>query len=231
VARGLALLSLATLALHPAPVAAATRAEVARSSFSTAETDTLPPQEGGVVEIGPAGVMPPAASAPQGETTAVGRVTGPPRHSLEGFNAPRWVMARSLIVPGWGQLHNGSWIKAIGVATVEGVLISRMIEDNRALDGINQDIADARAAGDAAAEAVAVEQYNSRLDQLTRRQWLFGAALIYALLDAYIDAHFRDFDIEFKTDPALPGGVPPSGKKQTGLMTVGETRLALRWSF
>jgi hypothetical protein len=191
----------------------------------------MPQQESGVVEIGPAGVTPPAASAPESETKTAGRATVPPRRTLSGFDAPRWVMARSLVVPGWGQLHNGSWIKAIGIATGEVLLVSRMVDDNQALDNLNVAIEQARADTNQVAEVAAVEAYNSRLNDLTRRQWLFAAVLIYSLLDAYIDAHFRDFDIEFKTDPALPGGVPPSGKKQTGLMTLGETRLALRWSF
>jgi len=232
-ARFWARLSLAALAIVPALALPArdALAAAARSSFAAAETDTMPPQEGGVVEIGPAGVIPPSASGPSGETTTAGRTVAPARRPLSGFDAPRWVMARSLVVPGWGQLHNGSWIKAIGIATGEVLLVTRMVNDNQALDDLNQDIAAARAANDQAAEAVAVEAYNSRLDVLTRRQWLFGAVLIYSLLDAYIDAHFRDFDIEFKHDPALPGGVPPSGKKQTGLMTLGGTRLALRWSF
>jgi DNA-binding FrmR family transcriptional regulator len=221
------------LAIVPAlaPPAHGALAAAARSSFTAAATDSMPPQEAGVIEIGPSGVIPPSASEPSAETKTVGRTVAPARRSLSGFEAPKWVMTRSLLVPGWGQLHNGSWIKALGIATGEVLLVTRMVDDNQALDEINQDIAAARAANDQAAEAVAVEQYNSRLDQLTRRQWLFAAVLIYSMLDAYIDAHFRDFDIEFRHDPALPGGVPPSGKKQTGLMTLGETRLALRWSF
>src|SRR5438093_38907 len=142
-------------------------------------TDSGPPQESGVVEIGPAGVVSPAASPAAPDTSATRRA--PPRkHSA--FDEPRWVMARSLVIPGWGQLHNGSWIKAAGVATVEGLLISRMVNDNQALDDFSRQIEEARASGDAVAEAIAVEGYNSRLNDLTRRQWLFAAALIYSLL-------------------------------------------------
>jgi hypothetical protein len=205
----------------------------APAGFGVAQSDSMPPpeQDGGVIEIG-------TSAAPANPGAAVGGrgTTGksaPAREPLAGFDAPRWVMARSLVVPGWGQLHNGSWIKAIGVATGEGVLISRMVNDNQALDDLNRSIEEARAAGDEVAEVAAVGAYNSRLDELVRRQWLFAALLTYSLLDAYIDAHFRNFDIEFGRDPALPGGVPPPpGKgKEKGKAASGEYRLALRWSF
>ena len=32
------------------------------------------------------------------------------------------------------------------------------------------------------------------------------ALVVYSLVDAYVDAHFRNFKIEFETDPALPQG-------------------------
>jgi hypothetical protein len=154
------------------------------------------------------------------------------REPLAGFNAPRWVMARSLVVPGWGQLHNGSWVKALGIATGEVLLGTRIYNDNGALNDLNAAIDAARASGDQAAEAAAVLAYNARLDEMVRRQWLLGALLAYSLLDAYIDAHFRNFDIEFRKDPALPGGQPPPPEKRKGMLSSGgEMRVAVRWSF
>ena len=209
-----------------AAASAGSTAGVPPAASAFAGTDSVPPQESGVIEIGPAGVVSPSASRAAPDTSATRRA--PPRKHSE-FDEPRWVMARSLVIPGWGQLHNGSWIKAAGVATVEGLLISRMVNDKQALDDLSGQVDVARAAGDAAAESLAVEGYNSHLNDLTRRQWLFAATLIYALLDAYIDAHFRDFDIEFRQDPALPGGVPPTEGKHKS--TSGEFRLAIRRRF
>ena len=37
----------------------------------------------------------------------------------QALSEPRYVMLRSALIPGWGQLHNGSWFKAIGVAAGE----------------------------------------------------------------------------------------------------------------
>lgn len=181
--------------------------------------------EGGVVEV------PPRADTAGAGGAAPARGATPARRPMTGFEAPGWVMARSLVVPGWGQLHNGSWIKAILVATGETMLVTRMVKDNRELDDLNREIEAARLDGDDVREVAAVEAYNTTLNDLVRRQWWFGALLTYALLDAYIDAHFRDFDVEFRHDPALPEGVDPAGGAPAERKTSGVTRLALRWSF
>jgi hypothetical protein len=147
----------------------------------------------------------------------------PGRYPKRGrFDAPRWIMMRSLVVPGWGQLANHSWVKATLVAGSETGLILGIVNDTKDLDALQKAVDRARADSSLQNEAAAVTAYNSKLDQLTRREWLLGGLLIFALMDAYVDAHFRDFEIEFKHDPALPEGVPPTSK---------ETRLGLRWRF
>src|SRR5262245_36265539 len=49
---------------------------------------------------------------------------------------PRFVMARSLILPGWGQVYNHAWFKAVAVAGGEGWLGARVIGDQRKLNEI-----------------------------------------------------------------------------------------------
>jgi hypothetical protein len=142
---------------------------------------------------------------------------------------PRFVMARSLLVPGWGQVHNRAWLKAGLVAGAEAWLASLVVADQRELDRLLVQIDDARAASDQARELELVNLYNARLDRRLGRQWLLGGVLAYALVDAYVDAHFRGFELEFKTDPALPAGRTPApdggGPPRPGV------RLALRWDF
>ncbi|MBI1799821.1 MAG: hypothetical protein HYR73_09075 [Candidatus Eisenbacteria bacterium] len=131
---------------------------------------------------------------------------------------PRWVMMRSLVIPGWGQAHNRAWFKATVVAGTELWLASVLISDQRELDRLSAEIT-AAGTGDPAQVESLVNEYNDRLNHFVSRQWLLGGAVAYALLDAYVDAHFRNFDIEFRNDPALPGGLAPA------------QRLDLRWNF
>lgn len=146
---------------------------------------------------------------------------------------PRVVMLRSLLVPGWGQLHNRAWLKAAGVATAEVWLVSAILRDKRDLDALLAEVGAAQAAQDEVRYAEAANRYNARLDTYVGRQWMLGGVLAYALVDAYVDAHFRDFDIEFRNDPALPetppgdAAAPLPGGAARGV----RTSLALRWHF
>jgi hypothetical protein len=142
-------------------------------------------------------------------------------------------MLRSLLVPGWGQYHNGAWYKALAVAGGEVWLGAKIVKDKAALDDLLAEVEAAQAAGDKPRYDEAVNSYNDRLDTYVGHQWVFGAVLAYALIDAYVDAHFRSFDIEFRQDPALPEEDPeePDAPKQGGPAPRGGTRLALRWHF
>ena len=178
------------------------------------------------------------------------------------FDQPRWVMLRSLLVPGWGQVHNRAWIKAILVAAGDGALRVRFFRDERRLNGLNRDaagrlgdlnaaIGDTTTAGteyrdallsgdqqriDAAQAALnaanlrlnaasgayntVVSAYNALLETSINRRWLVGGVVLYALIDAYVDAHFKNFDVNLQFDPALPGGTGTPG-----------ARLQIRWAF
>jgi hypothetical protein len=182
------------------------------------------------------------------------------------YDQPKWVMLRSLALPGWGQAHNRSWLKALAIGTVDAVLRVRVIRDQRNLNQLDKDTNASLAALGAAAEdttaagivyrtyrdrvtpppdadtlqalqtaygatyfriGAAAENYNdivgiynALLDESVSRMWLLGGVLAYSLIDAYVDAHFRNFDVDFEIDPALPGkGGGPGG------------RIRLRWSF
>jgi len=151
-------------------------------------------------------------------------VRRPPWHEQ-----PRFVMARSLLVPGWGQAHNRAWVKALLVAGGEIALITEIVQQQNELDQKLTEIDAARAADDAAGEAALVTEYNDLLDQRVGNEWKLGAVIAYAMLDAYVDAHFRGFDVEFRNDPALPAGTSPTGLNRGGGGPA--VRLALRWDF
>jgi len=153
-------------------------------------------------------------------------VRGPARVSWT--EQPRVVMLRALVLPGWGQWHNHSYVKCAMVAGAEGWLGAGIVSAHADLAPLLADADAAFAAKDEVAYAAARNRYNARLDQFVGRQWLLGGVLAYAMIDAYVDAHFRNFDLEFRTDPALP----QDGARGAGASAPGTaSRLALRWTF
>ena len=143
-----------------------------------------------------------------------------------GWSAqPRFVMMRSLLFPGWGQAYNRAWFKAGAVAAGEVWLGVTVYNDQRKLDDLQAQLDQAQHGTQDYVDLV--NEYNDQLDQRIAHTWLLGAVVTYALVDAYVDAHFRGFELEFKHDPALPNGPPPATPGGGG----GTTRLGLRWHF
>ena len=133
---------------------------------------------------------------------------------------PRFVMMRSLLIPGWGQFYNHAYVKAAAVAGGEIWLLSALSSANHDLAQLQVEVDAARESGDPAALASATQAYNEKLNHFVSTQWLLGGVVAYALLDAYVDAHFRHFAVEFRKDSAPPGGPAPA-----------KLRLDLRWNF
>jgi hypothetical protein len=180
-------------------------------------------------------VTPPAAPVDTaGKLVSVGSTRRIPAATQDtthhAYSEPRYVMFRSMLVPGWGQLYNRAWLKATLMVGVEGGLIAKIIEDERHLNQLSETADEAQANGDEAAFDAAINAYNDRLSQSISRRWLLGATIAYAMVDAYVDAHFRNFKVEFGPDPALPPDMAPTsgkGKKKSG----AGGRMSLRWSF
>ncbi len=143
---------------------------------------------------------------------------------------PRWVMLRSLVIPGWGQATNHAWWKAAVIGGAQAWLGIQSLADLRAVRRFERDVNAARADSDRVAENTAIDRYNDRLQQLNNHEWLLGAVTTYALVDAYVDAHFRGFKREFQRDPALAD----TARTGAGIrLRVGARRaqLALEWPF
>ncbi len=168
----------------------------------------------------------PPAPVPAADTTAR---RGAPKHGWS--DQPRFVMLRSAVVPGWGQAYNHAWLKAVAVAGLETWLLSALVHDNNVLNDIQAQL-DTTPSTEGVLRNDLATAYNARLDQFVNRQWLLGGLLTYALVDAYVDAHFRNFDLEFRQDPALPDPAadPGPASAATGGRD-GTTRLALEWHF
>src|SRR5436190_477129 len=80
----------------------------------------------------------PAAVDTAGKLVNVGSVrripAATPDTTHHAYGEPRYVMFRSMLVPGWGQLYNGSWIKATLFVGIEGALITQIVQDEQHLN-------------------------------------------------------------------------------------------------
>jgi len=102
-------------------------------------------------------------------------------------------MLRSAVVPGWGQMYNHKPLKAAVVVGGEGYLIYRIFKELNLQNDALARQEDAIAAGDAAAESVAVLEANLHRDRKITWIWWTMAAHLLQMADAYVDAHLAPF--------------------------------------
>ena len=117
---------------------------------------------------------------------------------------PFFVMLRSAIVPGWGQVYNRQPLKALLVTAGEGLLTYKILDElrkqNEAIDRLAA--FDPGSVEYAQADLDAQTHHNQKIDWI----WWAAAAHLLQMADAYVDAHFRNFDAEFGTDETREGG-------------------------
>lgn len=120
------------------------------------------------------GASPPAAAQDEGSLIDPGRLKGTP------------ILVASAGYPGLGQLLNGKDMKAAVIGGAEAFLIAGLVvEDRRTRNAYRR----YQETGEAAWFAEYSEHYDRRQTLLW---WVVGAAL-YAITDAYVDAHLAGF--------------------------------------
>jgi len=91
--------------------------------------------------------------------------------------SPTAAMVRSLLVPGWGQWYNGKKWKAALVFGAELGLAANAALQNQYLQRTR--------------DPLAREYY---LSNRNTSNWILALVVVLSMLDAYVDAHFADFD-------------------------------------
>ena len=137
---------------------------------------------------------------------------------------PFFVMARSALVPGWGQMYNRQPLKAVVAVAGEGFLTYKIFQElhrqNDAIDRANHSIIDSPE--QKAADDDALTHKNKKIDWI----WWTAAAHLLQMADAYVDAHFLNFDAEFgPDDKKTDSGTAPPLPRDT------RVSLALRVNF
>lgn len=148
---------------------------------------------------GPAPWRPPAdtlrtpAATPVPVRSQRGAPASAARDSLEQprgfFRMPTGIMLRSLVIPGWGQASNGSWLKAGIVAGSEGALLVSLARDTHRLSELSGDD----------------PEYGRIYDRRQRHTWWLGAVLLLSMTDAYVDAHLKSFEVDVEPEPTESG--------------------------
>lgn len=124
--------------------------------------------------------------------------------------APWKVMARSAIVPGWGQMYNHQPLKAALVVGAEGTLVALALHELKLQDDAKQRYVNDAALGNSEqARADSLEAETHRNRKISWIWWTLAAHLV-SMADAYVDAHLSTFDSDFgKQESLLP---PRPGK-------------------
>lgn len=108
--------------------------------------------------------------------------------TADSVKSPTGAMLRSLAAPGWGQWYNGKKFKAVLLAGGEiGLATDAVILNQLAARSDNpQDRAFYR-------------------DNRSLAIWWLAAVILYAMADAYVDAHLHGFDesMELGTGPPM----------------------------
>jgi hypothetical protein len=140
---------------------------------------------------------------------------------------PFSIMARSAIVPGWGQAANHRWIKAVVAAGAEGFAGARFVNAWSDVNAANRKVDAALRMGDADGALAAQAEADQAFTRRANAGWILGIAAALSMMDAYIDAHFIQFDADFGPDPELPDDSTGPGSMRVGAPSL---RVAVRVS-
>lgn len=103
---------------------------------------------------------------------------------------PTAALFKSILVPGWGQLGNGNYLKAGIVIATETYLIANLVR-------YAHRTADAKKAFDTAPDditkGVLYTKYRRDKDDRNFYSWMTGVTIFISMFDAYVDAHLARF--------------------------------------
>ena len=97
--------------------------------------------------------------------------------SSTAIKSPTGAMLRSLFVPGWGQLYNGKWFKALVIGGTEIGLVANAVYQNQMATKAN--------------DPLEREWY---IDNRNLSYWWLLGTILFSMADAYVDAHLYHFD-------------------------------------
>lgn len=91
--------------------------------------------------------------------------------------SPTGAMIRSLIFPGWGQVYNKKYLKAVLIFGVETGIIANSIYLNQKYKASQTDL-----------------DREFYINNRNLSNWWLVGVLLFSMADAFVDAHLSDFD-------------------------------------
>ncbi len=107
--------------------------------------------------------------------------------------SPTGALLRSLAIPGWGQLYNRKYIKAIVVAGLETFLV---VEAVRYWDLSDQAYDLFSGEEDPSLRLFYYYDYDFYRDRRNLFLYFSGVTIFLSMIDAYVDAHLQNFDVD-----------------------------------
>jgi hypothetical protein len=108
---------------------------------------------------------------------------------------PTGALFRSAIVPGWGQVYNKQYIKAVLYGGTEIALAAATAHYWKQMDSHQSHFMNST---DPTYQAWEYYYYQNSRDNRNLFLWLTGLTFFISIFDAYVDAHFADFDQQDK---------------------------------
>ncbi|MFH1279877.1 MAG: DUF5683 domain-containing protein [Candidatus Eisenbacteria bacterium] len=128
--------------------------------------------------------------------------------------SPFGASLRSMAFPGWGQLHNGSEIKAVVIFSLQSYLLSRAFIIERRARWYDEERNDPSSPW---GEAFLEERYRDLRDRRADMVWWAAILGLYSVLDAYVDAHMVGFDDDVEAVDRVTWRIAPEPRADGGV--------------
>jgi len=111
------------------------------------------------------------------------------------LKSPWGAVARSAILPGWGQLYNQSYVKIPIILGLSAFLIQGYIAENSQYIDFRDQYANSITDINPAGNYILKYRREIHRDNRDTYAWWFGVMYLVQLADAFVDAHLFDFDV------------------------------------
>ncbi len=108
---------------------------------------------------------------------------------------PTGALFRSAIIPGWGQVYNKQYIKAVIYGGTEIALAYTTSHYWKQMDTHQKNFMNST---DRTYQAQEYFYYQNSRDNRNLFLWLTGLTFFISIFDAYVDAHFADYNVQDK---------------------------------